>query len=122
MIPVQNPPTGSHTCPDPTPANGTIVTGLQNILPNGTFPVGNAIVIRCDEGFTMNEDLGNFPGLVIICEEQGVWSQPPPECIPNEDCEYKLQSLWYDQNVPDVFRFSVTNTQYIFTTLCLNLE
>ena len=77
----------SYTCPDPTPVNGTIRHGKDTTLPNGTFPVGQALAISCDEGFTMHVYLENSVVLVLICEEHGIWSQPPPECIPNDEGE-----------------------------------
>ena len=84
LISVQNLPTSSNTCPNPTSVNGRITTGNLHILPNGTFPTGEADGVACDGGFTMHVDLGPSPFLILISEEHGIWSRPPPECIPND--------------------------------------
>ena len=88
MISVQNQPTGSETYPDPTPGNGTITFNSEH--DTNTFPVNTIVHINCNEGF----HLTGAPSLVPIrCEGQGVWSRPPPECIPDNEGKYTFQLL-----------------------------
>ena len=82
IISVQNQPTGSETCPDPTPANGSIFFNSEHNT--DTFPERTIVQITCNQGF---QKTGTSLLLPIICEEHGIWSRPPPECIPDNEGE-----------------------------------
>ena len=85
MISDQDQPTGSETCPDQTPANGTITFNSEH--DTDTFPVNTTVHINCSEGFQETETPSLAP---IRCEEQGIWSRPPPECIPDNEGKYSF--------------------------------
>ena len=87
FISVQNLPTGSHRCPDPTPAHGSIVI-LGTVRPNtGIFILDDHVAVACDERFVMNVNLGNHRFALLGCEGHGIWSRIPPDCIPNHQGE-----------------------------------
>ena len=64
------------SCPDPTPAHGT----LPVVVPsrhNGTFLEGTLIIIGCDPGYVPNAFY------VSRCNATGKWEPPAPKCIGN---------------------------------------
>ena len=70
----------SGTCSNPNPLNNGNVEGFtQELLSNGTYPVGTKASVNCGIGYNGNKSYD------ISCAEPGIWVPRPAVCIPNED-------------------------------------
>ena len=72
------------TCPDPTPAKGSLRSSLFHPPHNGTYLKGTLTIYSCDPGYDITGSVFSY------CVAFGTWEPAPATCIGNNSIVWTL--------------------------------